>query len=97
MKHLKIAISALLLVVCFTNANAQDKNNPWAIGFGTNAVDFYSTNALGMLTPGGSSTGWYDEFFNAAEKFKLNSSGKSFVTISTSPPVKELRLGEKLL
>ena len=71
MKHLKIAISALLLFVCFTNANAQDKNNPWAIGFGTNAVDFYSTNALGMLTPGGSSTGWYDEFFNANDHYNI--------------------------
>ena len=44
MKHLKVALLALLLVTSFSNVNAQDENNPWAVGFGVNAVDFYPTN-----------------------------------------------------
>ena len=40
MKHLKVALLALLLVTGFSNVNAQDENNPWAVGFGVNAVDF---------------------------------------------------------
>tara|TARA_R110001583_G_scaffold21685_1_gene82109 strand:- start:3970 stop:5331 length:1362 start_codon:yes stop_codon:yes gene_type:complete len=39
MKHLKIAIMALLLIASFSNASAQDKENPWMLTFGTNAID----------------------------------------------------------
>ncbi|GGK38030.1 MULTISPECIES: OmpA family protein [Flavobacteriaceae] len=44
MKHLKIAILALLVITSFSNANAQDKENPWMLNFGTNAIDI-STNS----------------------------------------------------
>ncbi len=44
MKHLKIAVLALLLITSFSNANAQDKENPWMLTFGTNAIDI-STNS----------------------------------------------------
>ena len=70
MKYLKITIFALL-VFCFVNLNAQDKNNNIAIGIGINAVDFYPTNASGMLTANGNSTGWYDEFFNATDHYNI--------------------------
>ena len=70
MKHLKIAFLGLLMV-CFTNTNAQDKNNLWAVGLGINAVDFYPANAGGMLTPQGNSTVWYDEFFNANDHYNI--------------------------
>jgi outer membrane protein OmpA-like peptidoglycan-associated protein len=66
MKHLKVAILALLLVVGFSNANAQDKNNPWALGIGVNAVDFYPTNP-GI--PGHGS--WFNEFFNAKDHYNI--------------------------
>ena len=66
MKHLKLAVLALLLVVGFNNTNAQDKNNPWAIGFGTNAVDFYPTN------PGLNGHGsWFNEFANADDHYNI--------------------------
>ena len=42
MKHLRIAILALLFVAGFSNVNAQDEDNPWTIGIGINAVDFFS-------------------------------------------------------
>ena len=43
MKHLKVALLALFVVASFSNVNAQDSNNPWAIGFGINAVDYFPT------------------------------------------------------
>ena len=44
MKNLKIALLALLFVAGFSNVNAQDEDNPWTIGIGVNAVDFFPTN-----------------------------------------------------
>lgn len=41
MKHLSRFLLASLFIFCFSNANAQDENNPWAVGIGINAVDFY--------------------------------------------------------
>ncbi|MFD1292992.1 OmpA family protein [Lutibacter holmesii] len=66
MKHLKVALLALLLVTGFSNVNAQDENNPWAIGFGVNAVDFYPTNP--QTEWGGN---WYSEFFNANDHYNI--------------------------
>ncbi|WP_158839264.1 OmpA family protein [Polaribacter sp. L3A8] len=40
MKRLKIAVIALFTLVTVSNVNAQDENNPWAVGFGVNSVDF---------------------------------------------------------
>jgi outer membrane protein OmpA-like peptidoglycan-associated protein len=44
MKHLKIAILALLMIASYSNSNAQDKENPWMFTFATNAIDI-STNS----------------------------------------------------
>ena len=41
MKLLKLAVIALFTLVTVSNVSAQDENNPWAIGFGVNIVDFY--------------------------------------------------------
>lgn len=40
MKRLKLAVIALFALITVSNVNAQDENNPWAIGFGVNVVDF---------------------------------------------------------
>ena len=64
MKHLKVALLALLLITGFNNVNAQDQNNPWAISLGVNAVDFYPTNAVGQGA-------WFDEFANAADHYNI--------------------------
>lgn len=45
MKRLKIAVIALFALVTVGSVNAQDDNNPWAISFGVNAVDFYIVNS----------------------------------------------------
>ena len=40
MKRLKLAVIALFTLVTVSNVSAQDENNPWAVSFGMNAVDF---------------------------------------------------------
>jgi len=67
MKHLKIAFLALLLIPSFSNVNAQDQNNPWAISIGINAVDFYPSHFDKNNVPGLGSN--FDEFFNAGDHY----------------------------
>jgi outer membrane protein OmpA-like peptidoglycan-associated protein len=55
----------MLLVLGFSNVNAQDENNPWAISFGVNAVDFYPT---GEEAPLGE---YFDEYFNAQDHWNI--------------------------
>jgi hypothetical protein len=43
MKHFSKVLFVVLAFVCFTGANAQDKDNRWVIELGTNVVDFYPT------------------------------------------------------
>ncbi|WP_339661006.1 OmpA family protein [uncultured Polaribacter sp.] len=47
MKQLKMAVIALFTLVAVSNVNAQDSNNPWAVSFGANVVDFYGGNDFG--------------------------------------------------
>ena len=65
MKHLSRFLIALLLVLSFTTANAQDKNHPWAIGIGVNAVDYYP---IGETNPHGD---FADELFNLEDHFNI--------------------------
>ena len=64
MKNLSRLLFALLIVLSF-NANAQDSNNPWALGVGVNAVDIYPT---GEDAPLG---GYFDEFFNVGDHYNI--------------------------
>ena len=66
---------ALLLVLGYSNANAQDDNNPWQFSFGINAVDIYPT---GEDAPLGD---YFDEFFNVNDHYNIVSS-LSTVTLS---------------
>ena len=45
MKHVKIAFLALLLIVSYSTATAQDKENPWMLTFGANAIDVDGGNS----------------------------------------------------
>ena len=65
MKHLSRLVVASLLVLCFSAVNAQDKNHPWAIGIGVNAVDVYP---VGEDFPQGE---WFDEFFNVDAHYNI--------------------------
>ena len=50
MKRLKIAVIALFALVTVANVNAQDSDNPWAISFGLNSVDFRGGRSVKNLT-----------------------------------------------
>lgn len=45
MKHVKIAFLALLLIVSYGTTNAQDKENPWMLTLGANAIDVQGGNS----------------------------------------------------
>ena len=65
MKNLSRLLFALVLIVSFNNANAQNQDNPWAIGFGINAVDVYP---VGEDAPQGD---YFDEFFNVKDHWNI--------------------------
>ncbi len=65
MKNLSRLMFAILLVIGFSNANAQDQNNPWQFSFGINAVDIYPT---GENVPLGD---YFDEFFNVTDHYNI--------------------------
>ena len=75
MKNLSRLLFAMLLVLGYSNANAQDKNNPWQITIGANAVDFYPT---GENAPLGD---MFDEYFNVTDHWNIL---PSLSTISVS-------------
>lgn len=75
MKNLSRLMLALLLVLGFSNANAQDNNNPWQLSFGVNAVDFFPT---GEDAPLGN---YFNQFFNVNDHYNILPS-ISTVTVS---------------
>ena len=70
MKNFKIALVAVLILVGF-NMNAQDENNPWAISFGVNAIDFHPTGYDGNLNDAGDQAGVFDEYFNVGDHYNV--------------------------
>jgi outer membrane protein OmpA-like peptidoglycan-associated protein len=75
MKNLSRLLAAMLIVLVCSNMNAQDKNNPWQITIGVNAVDFYP---VGEDFPQGD---YFDEFFNVTDHWNIL---PSLSTISVS-------------
>ncbi|NJW53855.1 OmpA family protein [Salinimicrobium oceani] len=65
MKHLSRFLLASLCFLSLSTMQAQDNNNPWALGLGINAVDFYPT---GEDAPLG---GYFDEFFNTGDHWNV--------------------------
>ncbi|UOB19257.1 OmpA family protein [Abyssalbus ytuae] len=66
MKHLSKILAALLLLVAFGTAHAQDQSNPWQISFGVNAVDVYPTNSDKAYA-----STWFDEYFNVTDHWNI--------------------------
>lgn len=66
MKHLSRFLMASLLVLGFTEANAQDQNNPWGVSIGVNAVDIFPTG--GDLSSQGEI---FDEYFNVDQHWNI--------------------------
>ncbi len=81
MKNLSRLLFVMLFVISYSNVNAQDKNNPWQITIGVNAVDAYPSGD-GLLTTGGTASETiFDEFVNAEDHFNIL---PSLSTISVS-------------
>ncbi|NLP57072.1 OmpA family protein [Lutibacter sp. B1] len=59
----------IFFLIFISDLRSQDKDNPWVIGFGVNAVDFYPTNIHGMKSEAGNSTKWFDQFFNLNDHY----------------------------
>ena len=75
MKNLSRLFFVVVLIASFSTSNAQDKNNPWAITIGANAVDVYP---VGEDTPQGD---YFDEYFNVTDHWNIL---PSLSTISVS-------------
>lgn len=65
MKNLSRLLLVTVLLVCFSTTNAQDKNNPWAISLGVNAVNVYP---VGENAPQGD---YFDEYFNVTDHWNI--------------------------
>ncbi|WP_179021348.1 OmpA family protein [Winogradskyella forsetii] len=65
MKNLSRLFFVAVLIASFSTSNAQDKNNPWAITIGANAVDVYP---VGEDTPQGD---YFDEYFNVSDHWNI--------------------------
>ena len=65
MKHLNKVLIVLVFMLGFSSTQAQDENNPWALGLGVNAVDFYPT---GEDAPLG---GYFSEYFNMGDHWNI--------------------------
>ena len=72
MKQLSRLLVVSLLVLASNNIQAQDEDNPWQIGFGVNAVDFFPT---------GDVSSFGNQFFNANDHCNILPS-VSYVGIS---------------
>lgn len=71
MKNLNKIVAAALLVFGL-NAQAQDSNNPWAIGFGVNAVDTRTS---------ANDSGIFDQMFKVSDNWNILPS-VSYLTVS---------------
>ncbi|MFK7832410.1 MAG: OmpA family protein [Winogradskyella sp.] len=65
MKNLSRLFFVAVLLASFSTSNAQDKNNPWAVTIGANAVDVYP---VGEDAPQG---GYFDEYFNVGDHWNF--------------------------
>lgn len=76
---MKLHKTLLVLALVFISAlglNAQDKQNPWAIEIGTNAVDFYPVGLESGTMPNGINGepvhgSFINEYFNAGDHYNM--------------------------
>lgn len=72
MKHLSKVLVAGLLLVGFSNLQAQDENNPWAVSFGVNAVDAYPTGDENSASNFGFFSGdFLEDYFNVSDHWNI--------------------------
>ncbi len=76
MKNLSRLLFAMLLILGYSNADAQDKNNPWQINIGVNAVDAYPSGDGAPF-----SETIFSEYFNVGDHWNILPS-LSTITVS---------------
>ncbi|WP_394748251.1 OmpA family protein [Spongiimicrobium salis] len=82
MKQLSKLLVVALLIIGVNNIQAQDQNNPWSIGVGINALDFFPTNAdPSDVLPAYQTGSIFSEFFNANDHWNILPS-VSYVSVS---------------
>ena len=83
MKHLSRFLVASLLIMVIGSVNAQDKNNPWAINVGANAIDTYPVGdrARQAGTNLEIRGGLFEEFYNVNDHWNILPS-VSYINIS---------------
>lgn len=74
MKHFSKLLILSFLTLITSVSYAQDKNHPWAIGFGTNAVSFSGTGADGMGN-------LFDQFLDAEDNWNFVASPVSYLNV----------------
>lgn len=65
MKHLGKVLILSIFILSFSYTAAQDRNNPWALSIGANAVDFYP---VGAPPPQGA---LFEQFFHAEDHWNI--------------------------
>ncbi|MBT5870313.1 MAG: OmpA family protein, partial [Bacteroidetes bacterium] len=72
MKHLKSILVAALVLLVTGVTNAQDKNNPWAIEVGVNAVDTFPTGLRdGQVNKDPQNGTLFSEYFNVEDHYNI--------------------------
>ncbi|MBL4724134.1 MAG: OmpA family protein [Lutibacter sp.] len=79
MKHLKIAVLAMLLIASYSNVNAQDENNPWMTTFGANYIDIKDGDS-GSFLPFASLSRYIDKGFSLELAGAVNEFGRPWGT-----------------
>ncbi len=70
MKNLNRLLLAMLLVFTCSNLSAQDKNNPWQITVGVNAVDAFPSGD-GVQGDAQFSESFFNEYFNVQDHWNI--------------------------
>jgi hypothetical protein len=61
--------TCILLIITLPSVFAQNEENKWVIGIGSNAIDFFPSNEIGDVT--GNYNGFGNELFNVNDHWNL--------------------------
>ena len=72
MKHLKSILVTALVIMVVGVTNAQDKNNPWAVEVGVNAVDTFPVGLRDGQEGSDEANGnLFEEYFNVKDHYNI--------------------------
>ncbi|MFT7628518.1 MAG: OOP family OmpA-OmpF porin, partial [Ulvibacter sp.] len=72
MKHFNSILVAALIILSAGVVNAQDRDNPWAIEVGVNAVDVFPVGLKdGQIESDDTRGNYFDEYFNFGDHYNI--------------------------